>query len=127
MISYKIVAMADKISSEETQYQYYPRICKRKKINLHQLSKLIAQQSTASEADVNLILWAFINNISSLLLDNYSVDLNNFGIFSLHAKVKGSPTEKEVKAKNITGLKIAFRPSKVLKDELRSAQYKKVK
>lgn len=127
MISYKIVAMADNISSEETPYKYYPRICNRKKMDLFQLSKYISQQSSASEADVHLILWSFISNIPDLLLDNYSINLNNFGIFSLHARAEGSQTEKEAKASKITDLKIAFRPSKVLKDELRRAEFRKVK
>ncbi len=127
MISYKIVALADKISTEETTYQYYPRICNRKKINIHQLSKLISEQSTASEADVHLVLWSLIHNIPNLLMDNYSIHLDNLGVFSLHAQAKGSPTEKEAKAKNITNLKIAFRPSKVIRDELRFAKFRKVK
>lgn len=127
MISYKIVALADQISSEETQYQYYPRICKRQKIGLRELAQKISRQSSATESDVRAILWSFITNIPELLLENYSIDLEEFGIFSLHAKVQGSPTEQEATPKNIKELKIAFRPNKVLKDKLVGARFKKVK
>lgn len=127
MISYKVVALADRISSEEVQYQYYPRICKRQKIGLRELAEQISRESSASEADVRLILWAFISNIPELLLQNNSIDLEDFGIFSLHAKAEGSPTEKEVRASKIKDLKIAFRPHKVLKEKLVGAQFRKVK
>jgi predicted histone-like DNA-binding protein len=127
MITYKIVAQANQISSEESEPKYYPRICNRKKMNLQQLARRISQQSSASEVDVQMVLWAFISNIPDLLLDNYSIELDNFGIFSLHARAEGALTEKEVKAKNITDLRIAFKPNKVLKEELRGARFKKKK
>jgi len=127
MISYKIVAQANQISSEESEQKYYPRICNRKKINLQELAKRISEQSSASVVDVQMVLWAFISNIPDLLMDNYSIELDNFGIFSLHARAEGATTEEEVKAKNIKELKIAFKPNRVLKEELREARFKKVK
>lgn len=127
MIHYKIVGLADPISSGEVKYQYYPRICARQKINLRQVSKDISNQSSFTSSDVYGVLRSFIENLPNYLLQNYSVELDDFGIFSLHAKAKGSPNEKQAKADKIKELKIAFRPNKILKDQLSSAQFKKIK
>jgi len=127
MISYKIVALADHISSEEVQYKYYPRICNRKSMDLRLLSKKISQQSSVTESDVYAVLHSFIYNIPDLLMNNYSIKLEDFGIFSLHAKAQGCATENEVRAKHITQLNMAFRPSTRIKKALRRAEFRKVK
>lgn len=127
MIKYKVISIADKISSTEAQYQYYPRICDREKINLLELSKLISRQCSFTAADVHGVLEAFVENIPSLLLENNSIELGDLGIFSLHAKAKGSQDEQQVTKNNITELKIAFRPSKRVKQSLIGAKFKKVK
>ncbi|WP_253916465.1 HU family DNA-binding protein [Lentimicrobium sp. S6] len=127
MIKYKVIPLADKISSAVVKYQYYPRICDREKINLLELSRLISRQCSFTTADVYGVLEAFVGNIPSLLLENKSIELGDLGIFSLHAKAKGSPEKQQVTKNNITELKIAFRPSKRLKQSLVGAKFQKVK
>ncbi|MBF8984744.1 HU family DNA-binding protein [Lutibacter sp. B2] len=127
MIDYKVIALADKLSAEETQYKYYPRICNRQKLKLRELSKDISRQCSLTESDVYGVLRTFITNIPTLLLENRSIELDEFGIFRLHAKVEGSDTAKEAKAHKIKELKIAFRPHKYLKQELQHAKFRKVK
>ena len=127
MINYKVTALADNLSTGETQYKYYPRICNRQKLKLRELSKDISRQCSLTETDVYGVLRTLITNLPTLLLQNKSIELDEFGIFSLHAKVEGSSTAKEAKASKIKELKIAFRPHKYLKEGLLNAKFKKVK
>lgn len=127
MIKYKVISIPDRISSEEPKDVYYPRICNRQKLNLRDLSELISRQCSFTAADVFGVLEALVENVPSLLLENNSIELGDLGIFSLHAKVKGSTEEKQVTKNSISELKIAFRPSKRVKRSLVGAKFQKVK
>ncbi|TAJ14302.1 hypothetical protein DMA11_05455 [Marinilabiliaceae bacterium JC017] len=109
------------------QYKYYPRVCNRTKMDLSQLSQRISKMCTAHPADVFLILTALTHEIPDLLLENYSVDLGDLGIFSLHISGEASDTAQEVTAYNIKDVKVAFRPGKRIKQKLLEAKFKRVK
>ncbi len=125
MIPFKVVTVPDKISAGETKYQYYPRICDRRRVKLHELSEQISRQCSFTSADVIGVLEAFISVVPGLLKENCSVELGDFGIFSLHAKAKGSPTAGEVSKRNITEVKMAFRPGIRVKKNLMDANFQK--
>jgi len=127
MILYKVSGATDHISSEQKQQKYYPRICNRQKINLREIAGLISEQCSFSTPDVIGVLESLINNIPDLLMQNYSVELEHFGIFSLHAKAEASETEKEANAKKIKELKIAFRPHIDMKRKLAKASFQKAR
>ena len=125
MIHYKIVSLPDRISSEEVKYQHYPRICDRRKVQLSELSQQISKECSFTSADVIGVLEAFISVVPRMLLDNCSVELGDFGIFSLHAKAKGSPAVHQVSSKNISEVKMVFRPGKRVKQSLAEAKFQK--
>lgn len=127
MITYKFVALADRISNAETTYKYYPRICDRRKVKLNELSEQISKECSFTPADVIGVLEAFISVVPRLMLNNCSVELGELGIFSLHAKVSGSESSEQVSQRNIGEVKMAFRPSRRVKQSLTQAKFQKKK
>lgn len=126
-IEYKVVQITTPIKKEGEKDKYYPRVCNRKKIDLHDVSNRIASISTFSEIDVLGVLTAFVTEIPDFLLDNCSVELGELGTFSLHISSKGSESPEQVNAKQITKVKMAFRPGTRIKKALKKADFKKTK
>ncbi|MBN1968431.1 MAG: HU family DNA-binding protein [Candidatus Delongbacteria bacterium] len=124
-IKYKIVTLAKAGVAGGADYQYYPRIHQREKINLRQLAQRISKKSSFTTADVFGILEALIEEIPELVLSNHSVHLNDLGTFSLHIKANASNSPGEVNEQKIKQLKLAFRPSKYIKQSLKQARFTK--
>lgn len=106
---------------------YYPVITEREIIDIKQLCDVIGKRSSMSRADVMGVLHALIEIIPEQLLNGKSVKLDGMGIFSLHASGQGKPSAEELTAKDVTGLKMVFRPAREIKEELKKAEFKKVK
>ncbi|WP_372950931.1 HU family DNA-binding protein [Mariniphaga sp.] len=125
-VNYKIVKTATPGVKGGGAYRYYPRVCSRRKMDLIELSKRISKMCTLHAADVNAVLTILTTELPDLLLDNYTIQLGEFGTFSLHASGEPSDSPEDVNESKITGLKVAFRPGKAIKDELKSAHFVKV-
>lgn len=126
MIQLKAVKQIRTNSNGDKIVSYSPRITQRKKIDSDGISDIIAIQSTFSKADVKGVIEALIENIPDFLLNNYSVCLDNFGTFSLHASTSCETTSQKVSSRNISNIRIAFRASTRIKKKLRKARFKKV-
>lgn len=122
-IKYKIVKTAHPGVKGGGEYRYYPRVCDRRKMDLEELAKRISGFSTLHPADIMAVLTAFVSELPDLLLDNYSIQLGDFGTFSLHASGLPSETPEQVNAKKITGVKVAFLPGKRIKQKLKGAKF----
>jgi predicted histone-like DNA-binding protein len=125
MIKYKVVKHINHLNNDGEKEGYFPRITNRIKLTSDDIAKIISRQSSFTKADVKGVIEAFIENIPDLLLDNYTVSLDNFGTFSLHAGTKSESQESKVSARNIKDLRISFRPSVVVKEKLKRARFKK--
>lgn len=124
-VKYKVIRMAQPGVTGGGSYQYYPRVHQRSKIKLKELSQIISRRCALHSADILATLTALVEEIPELLLDNYSVELGELGIFSLHIKGLPSSTPEQVTKTNITEVKMAFRPSPLIKDKLLLAQFSK--
>ena len=122
-IKYKIVKTAHPGVKGGGEYRYYPRVCDRRKMDLEELAKRISGFSTLHPADIMAVLSAFVSELPDLLLDNHSIQLGDFGTFSLHASGLPSDTPEQVNAKKITGVKVAFLPGKRIKQKLKGAKF----
>jgi len=105
------------------EYRYYPWIYERKKMEIHQLAERISNFSSLSRGDIYAVLIALTDELPNLLLDNYSVQLGEFGTFSLHASGLPSDIPRQVNAKKIKGVKVAFRPGKRIKKKIKGAKF----
>ena len=122
-LTYKIVATKKPGSGMEGDTLYYPKLTGSAQLDLRDVSEILAARSTASEADVRLVVTGLMELIPQLLLEGKTVKLDHFGSFRLHAKVEASTSADAVKASHIQGLRISFLPDKRMKAELAHAKF----
>ena len=111
--------------SADTNEKYIARCANKKRVNLDYISASIASKCSLRKADVYGVIVALTEEIPDLLLENNTVDLGNLGIFSLHLTSHTETTPEAVNAASIKQVKIAFRPGKQIKQQLKLATFKK--
>lgn len=124
-IKYKVVKQLEVGSDGEEHPKYYARVCDRERYSFRKLCKDISQMSTISEADAVGAMWAFVKLIPEKLKDGYSVDMDELGIFSLHARSESRESEKDINPSVIKEVKIHFRPSNHMKKAVKGAKFTK--
>ena len=124
-VKYKVISTITPASGKENKRYYFPRITGSSKINLRQISRIIEKRSTASEADVTLVLTSLTNLIPELLAQGNTINLGEFGSFRLHAKTKSADSPENVTDKNIKELNIKFRPGNRLKEAIKKVKFEK--
>jgi len=105
--------------------KYYPVLTDRRTTDLRRLSKLISQRSTLHPADIVGVIQSMIELIPELLQDGYTVKLDGFGTFNLHASGTGKANPEEVTSKDITGVKMSFLADKHIKKQLYKTKFVK--
>ena len=80
------------------------------------------EKSSLSSGDIKSVLTNFVEAMRTSLYNGQSVNIRDFGVFSLSARTKGVDTEKECTAKNIMAVKINFRPSSSVRPNLTSTR-----
>ncbi|MBP3254592.1 MAG: HU family DNA-binding protein [Bacteroidales bacterium] len=91
-------------------------------VDLNEIAKRIEIQTTASEADVHLVLLALEKNIKLLLAEGHSVKLGHLGSFypTLNARTVDSP--EDITPQTIYRISCNFKPCKELRSELGDAK-----
>ena len=115
-LKYKIVSTFSPGEGKEGKQLWFPKLTGSSQINLREIAKILHQRSTASEADVYLIVKGLVDLIPELLADGYTVKLDELGTFRLHAKVRTSGSPQTVSVRNINKLRLSFRPDNIIKD-----------
>jgi predicted histone-like DNA-binding protein len=124
-IHYKIVKQAEPGIMGGGNYKYYARACGTRKINLREISDMLAQRSALSPGDVFGTVIGLVDLIPGLLMDGHTVEVGELGTFSLSLKSKGENSKDEVSYRSIKNLKINFRAGSRLKDVLAYAKFRK--
>lgn len=78
------------------------------------ISKIVFQMkenSSLSKGDILSVIANFVDCMRTNLYNGHSVNIRDFGVFSLSARTDGAATEKECTAKKIRGVRINFRAS----------------
>lgn len=117
-LKYKVVSTYKPGEGKLGKQLWFPKITGSSQIDLRQIAKLLQIRSSASGADVYLIVKGLVDLIPELLADGYTVKLNELGTFRLHAKVDTHNTPEAVTAKNIKQLRLSFRPDNQVKQAL---------
>lgn len=126
-VKYKAVKMNSPLKKEGKKEKYYPRVVGREKKNLRDIAERISETSTFSTIDVIGVLEAFASQIPYFLKDNCSVELGDLGTFSLHISGEGVDHPKQINASKIKSVKMAFRPSTRIKEDLTKLDFRKIK
>ena len=93
--------------------KWYPRsVLLGKTVTTAQLSRRIAQESTAARADVEAVLYSLAGIMGEYMAQGRSVRLDGIGTFRFTAVSKGNgvDTPEEVSANQINGVKVSFVP-----------------
>lgn len=110
-VPYKKVGRKDPRKADAVA-KYYPQLVTLgQNADLDSIAYKMKEASSLSVGDIQSVLSNFVEAMRSALYSGQSVNIRNFGVFSLSARTKGSDTEKECTAKNIVSMKINFRPS----------------
>ena len=92
-------------------------------VELDELAKMVAMQTTATRADVTAALIATVENMIFALLRGEQIRLGDLGKFYITLSSKGADSASEFTAANITGVNIRFEPGKELSKELSAAEF----
>ena len=76
------------------------------------------EKSSLTLGDIQSVLTNFVEAMITTLYSGQSVNIKNFGVFSLSARTAGVLDVKECTAKNIKAVKINFRPSSTVRPDI---------
>jgi predicted histone-like DNA-binding protein len=92
-------------------------------VDLKRIAAEIEKRTSATRADITSVLISLLELIPEHLRNGDAVKLDNFGIFRVNVSSTPSPTEAEVSARNVKGVKIGFLPSTEMKEALSRATF----
>lgn len=93
-----------------------------------ELADEISLSTTLSPADVKACIACFMQSIPKHLMKGEAVKCEGFGIFRLSFSVKkGHEKLEDVSAKDIDTLRVLFRPSSKLKEQIKKTTFSPVR
>lgn len=125
MIKLKVRSMKN---IREQKVYYYPAVVHTGTITRNQLCKLISEKTTVTRADVLCAIVALEEYIAEKLANSGRVKLGDLGTFSTSIRSTEGVDEKEqVSANHIKTVRVRFRPSAEMKQDLQDeAQFQMV-
>ncbi|MGL1886189.1 MAG: HU family DNA-binding protein [Reichenbachiella sp.] len=126
-VSYKVVSKRPGGIAGKRTPKYFPIVTNRGVVDARELANRISQRTSFSEPDVMGMIESFIQLVPDILQEGKNVKLNDFGIFSLHISGVGQEDPSEVNVHTINKVKMSFLPSKLIKRQLSTTKFTKVK
>ncbi|WP_321332062.1 HU family DNA-binding protein [uncultured Bacteroides sp.] len=121
-VPYKKVGRKDPRKADSA-VRFYPQLVTMgQSANLDSIAYKMKEASSLSVGDIQSVLTNFVEAMRSSLYNGQSVNIRDFGVFSLSAHTTGAETEKECSTKNIVSMKINFRPSSSVRPSLTSTR-----
>jgi predicted histone-like DNA-binding protein len=121
-INYNVIARANPLKREEKP-KYYATTNAKGRRNMRFLGTSIAQRSSLNAIETYAVIEGLIQLIPEILIDGYSVDLGDFGTFSVTCKSQACDTPEEVNHTKIEKLNVQFRPGKLMKKAIDNADF----
>ena len=104
--------------------KWYPSLKTIEQIQQKQVAKEIADETTLNPKEAEMALEQLLKVLVRNLLTSNSVQLGDWGSFSISGSGTPSETKEEVTANNIKSVKVNFTAGKALKDALKEATFK---
>ncbi len=92
----------------------------------HAVARLISDETTLNPKEAEMAIYQLEKVMGRLLLNGYTVQIGEFGSFSLTANSIGCKDEIEVTGDTIKRVRIVFRASRQFKALLKTAKFKPV-
>lgn len=124
-VSYKVISKRPGGMAGERTPKYFPIVTKRELVNSRTLAELISERSSFTTPVVIGMIESLIQIIPEMLKKGNNVRLDGLGTFSLHVSGVGKDDPKKVTKRDITKVKMAFLPSKDIKRDLATTEFKK--
>lgn len=105
--------------------KFYAKAIGDGEVTLDDLSQMIADQNTVTEADCYAVLISLEKNIITTLGQGRIVKLGRLGSFQLSVNSEGFPTAEEVTSNAIIKTRVIFRPAKRMRDFFNNVVFKK--
>ena len=117
-VPFKKIARKDPRKSDAVQ-KYYPQLVTLgANASLDDIAYVMKEKSSLTLGDIQSVLTNFVEAMIATLYNGQSVNIKNFGVFSLSARTAGVEDIKECTAKNIKAVKINFRPSSTVRPDI---------
>lgn len=99
--------------------KFYPQLVNLgQSVDLDSIAYAMKEKSSLTQGDIQSVIINFVEALRTSLYNGQSVNIRNFGVFSLSAHTIGVETEKECTSKNIKSVKINFRASTSVRPSL---------
>lgn len=119
---YSVMKRQNPLKRDEDS-KYYATAVYGDEIDVNDLAKEISKSCTLTSADIVAVIESFLDKIPQYLKTSNRIRLNKFGIFKLSFSSMGREDAKDVSPKDITGVRVLFKPSAELKKELSDVSY----
>ena len=116
-MEYKILSRANPLNRTEAE-KFYASPIWNNAITIRTLANEISKNCTLTSTDVIAVLESFLQLLPLFLKNGHSIRLGDFGIFRLSFSSIGKENKSDVSAKDISNVRVLFRPSVHLKKEL---------
>ena len=96
--------------------KYHPQLVTMgQSVDLDSIAYIMKDKSSLSLGDIQSVLTNYVEAMRAALFDGKSVNIRDFGVFSLSAHTSGATTKEDCTVKNIKRVNIRFVPDKELK------------
>lgn len=120
-VIYKKVLRENPIRRNEKKY--YPQLVTLgKSVDESYIAHQIKELSSLSKGDIQSVITNFLDVVRTALYSGHSVNLRDFGVFSLTARTEGTDTREECSARNIKSVRINFRASKSIRPDVNATR-----
>lgn len=122
-VPFKKVGYRKDPRDKDSAVMFYPRLVTMgQTVTLDSISYEMKEKSSLSYGDIKSVLTNFVEAMRSALYNGHSVNIQEFGVFSLSAHSVGVADVKDCGSKNIRSVKINFRASSSVKPNLTSTR-----
>lgn len=125
-VRYKVMSTYKPGKGKEGDRIWFPKLTGSTPVNLKDIASVLAKRTSASEADVYLVMMGLVDLMPELLAQGRTIKLDRFGTFRLHARVKTDTDPEKITTHYIKEIRLGFKPDKEIKNALKHIRVVKV-
>ena len=104
---------------EDAVAKFYPQLVTLgDNADLEDVAYVMKEKSSLTLGDIKSVITNFVEALIDKLYGGQSVNIKDFGVFSLSARTVGVEKKEDCTAKNIKAVKINFRPSTTIRPDV---------
>lgn len=121
-INYKVASTYKPGEGTSGEKIWFPKLTGTTQVDLLDVARILAKRSTASEADVYIVMMGLVDLIPDLLSEGKTIKMERFGTFRLHARVKTEDSAEKITVRNIKEIRLSFKPDNEIKKALQNIE-----